>query len=131
MQAAILLEKFRIFPDELLKRDIIAKIYCEGLTSNHIKTPFIQSDTTSSWAQFTIEVDNPDRLADELSKLGIPTARYYPRPTHLQTAYINYPCDPKGLPHTTAAMRTVISLPMHAYLDDKMQSDIILSLIHI
>jgi len=62
-------------------------------------------------------VDNPDRLADELSKLGIPTARYYPRPTHLQTAYKKYPHDPNGLPHTVAAMGRVISLPMHAYLD--------------
>ena len=125
LQAAILLEKLRIFPDELLKRNAIAKIYCEGLKSNSIKKPFIQSGITSSWAQFTIEVDNPDRLADKLSKLGIPTARYYPRPTHLQTAYINYPSDPNGLPHTVAAMRRVISLPMHAYLDEKMQSDII------
>ena len=125
LQAAILLEKLRIFPDELLKRDRIAKTYSRGLTSNSIKTPFIQSDTISSWAQYTIEVDKPDRLADELSNLGIPTARYYPRPTHLQTAYRAYPCDPNGLPHTTAAMRRVISLPMHAYLDEKTQSDII------
>ena len=125
LQAAILLEKLRIFPDELLKRDRIAKIYGPSLTSNYTKTPFIQSDTISSWAQFTIEVDNPDSLAVELSKLSIPTARYYPRPTHLQTAYINYPCNPNGLPHTTAAMRSVISLPMHAYLDEKTQSKII------
>jgi len=55
----------------------------------------------------------------------MPTARYYPRPTHLQTAYRDYPCDPNGLPHTTAAMGRVISLPMHAYMDEKMQSKII------
>ena len=69
-------------------------------------------------------MDKPDALGQELSDLGIPTARYYPRPTHLQTAYINYPADPKGLPSTEDAMSKVISLPMHAYLDRKTQSRI-------
>ena len=125
LQAAILLEKLTIFPDELEKRNEIAKFYQDGLKSNRIKTPQIPSHIISSWAQFTIEVDKPDALGQELSNLGIPTARYYPRPTHLQTAYMKYPADPKGLPSTEDAMGKVISLPMHAYLDRKTQSRIV------
>ena len=125
LQAAILLEKLTIFSDELEKRNEIAKFYQDGLKSNRIKTPQIPSHITSSWAQFTIEVDKPDAFGQELSNLGIPTARYYPRPTHLQTAYMKYPADPKGLPSTEDAMGKVISLPMHAYLDRKTQSRIV------
>ena len=125
LQAAILLEKLNIFPAELRVRNEIAQKYIDGLTSNTIKTPHLISDASSTWAQFTIEVDAPDDLAKRLLKEGIPSARYYPRPTHRQTAYTAYPCDPNGLPITDTASKKVISLPMHAYLDQDTQSKIV------
>lgn len=125
LQAAILLEKLTIFSDELEARNKIAKYYIEGLSSNMIVTPQVMAGAASSWAQFTIEVENPDALAAALKASGIPTARYYPRPTHLQTAYQAYPCEPGGLVHTDEARKRVISLPMHAYLDAKTQEKII------
>ena len=125
LQAAILLEKLKIFPEELHTRNEIAKKYINGLTSNTIKTPQLISGASSTWAQFTIEVEAPDELAKKLLKEGIPSARYYPWPTHSQTAYQTYPCDPDGLSITEAASRHVISLPMHAYLDKETQSKII------
>ncbi len=125
LQAAILLEKLNIFPDELRVRNEIAKKYIDGLASNTIKTPYLISGAYSTWAQFTIEVKAPDALAKGLLKEGIPSARYYPRPTHRQTAYKAYPCDPNGVPNTDAASKKVISLPMHAYLDDDTQMKII------
>lgn len=128
LQAAILLEKLTIFSDELKARNIIADKYIKGLSSNMIVTPRLISGAISTWAQFTIEVEKPDLLAARLSEEGIPTARYYPRPTHLQTAYQTYPCDPDGLVNTQSASRTVISLPMHAYLDDQTQDKIITSI---
>lgn len=125
LQAAILLEKLNIFPDELRVRNEIAQHYNEALKSNIITVPKLIPDASSTWAQFTIEVENPDTLAMKLNQAGIPTARYYPRPTHLQTAYSSYPIDPEGLPRTIAASKKVISLPMHAYLDNETQSRII------
>jgi len=125
LQAAILLEKLRIFQDEIQERNDIAKRYIDQLTGNFIKTPILIADGTSTWAQFTIEVELPNQLAAALGEAGIPTARYYPRPTHLQTAYLSFPNDPKGLPNTDAASHKVISLPMHAYLNKETQSKII------
>ena len=128
LQATILLEKLTIFPDELKARNNIANKYIKGLSTNMIVTPRLISGSISTWAQFTIEVETADLLASRLSEEGIPTARYYPRPTHLQTAYQPYPCDPDGLPNTQAASKKVISLPMHAYLDDQTQDKIITSI---
>jgi len=107
----------------------MAKIYNDKLSSNRIVTPQLISGATSTWAQYTIEVDDPDALANSLGKASIPTARYYPRPTHRQTAYQSYPLDPEGLIHTDAASKRVISLPMHAYLDEQTQAKIIQSII--
>jgi len=125
LQAAILLEKLKIFPAELKTRNEIAGRYIDKLKSNSITPPKLIKGATSTWAQFTIEVENPDALASSLKETGIPTARYYPRPTHLQTAYLNFPIDPNGLANTEAAMTKVISLPMHAYLNRDVQNEII------
>lgn len=125
LQAAILLEKLRIFPDELDARNKVAMNYSDQLSSNRIVTPHLIAGATSTWAQYTIEVEDPDALAVSLHKEDIPTARYYPRPTHLQTAYQSYPSGQEGLIHTDKASKRVISLPMHAYLDNEAQAKII------
>ena len=125
LQAAILLEKMKIFSDEIIERNHIANRYIDSLKSNTLKTPSLISGATSTWAQFTIEVENPNLLGQHLKNNGIPTARYYPRPTHLQTAYLQYPKDPNGLKITETVMNTVISLPMHAYLARATQNKII------
>lgn len=125
LQAAILIEKMKIFSQEIIDRNNIATRYIEQLTTNQIKPPTILPEAISTWAQFTIQVNQPDQLAQNLAQSNIPTARYYPLPTHLQTAYLDFPRDPKGLKNTEALMKTVISLPMHAYLDTQTQDKII------
>jgi len=125
LQAAILLEKMKIYPQEIIHRNNIANRYIQELKSNTLKTPTVIAGAISTWAQFTIEVEHPDNLATKLKASDIPTARYYPRPSHLQTAYSRFPCDPKGLLMTEKVMNTVISLPMHAYLDKQTQENII------
>ena len=99
--------------------------YIYKLSSNRIVTPSVISGMVSSWAQFTIEVEDPDALAGGLGKAGIPTARYYPRPTHLQTAYQSYPIGAGGLANTDGASKRVISLPMHAYLGAESQAKVV------
>jgi UDP-2-acetamido-2-deoxy-ribo-hexuluronate aminotransferase len=124
IQAAVLIEKLAIFPDEIVARNRIAKRYSAAL--GHVaKVPNVITGGTSTWAQYTIEVADRDGLQAHLKAAEIPTAIYYSRPTHKQTAYANFPLAPDSLPVTNAASGKVISLPMHPYLDETTQDRII------
>ena len=79
----------------------------------------------STWAQFTIEVADPDGFAKALRDKAIPTARYYPKPIHMQTAYSDYPCGAGGMSNTEDCIDKAISLPMHPYMDANTQDMII------
>ena len=123
IQAAILIEKLKIFADELEARQKVADRYAEGL-AGFVKTPVVIEGGVSTWAQYTIQHDHRDGLASHLRTKGIPTAIYYPIPMHQQAPYVTFP-TPGGLPVTEAASRHVISLPMHPYLETEMQDLII------
>lgn len=121
LQAAILLEKLSVFPQELVRRREIAACYTQQL-SDIVRTPFVPEDTQPSWAQYTVRLPNRmlrDRLRLSLSTRGIPSAVYYPKPLHLQGAFA-YLGVPKGaLPRSEEACEQVLSLPMHPYLSDE------------
>ena len=125
LQAAILLAKLEIFAEEIETRNRIASRYSEGLKGHVERVPAVMDGVISTWAQYTIEVESPDELAASLREAGIPTARYYPKPAHLQTAYANFPVAGNGLPNTESAMKKVISLPMSAYLGEDVQAEIV------
>ncbi|MEP6342069.1 MAG: DegT/DnrJ/EryC1/StrS aminotransferase family protein [Maricaulaceae bacterium] len=125
LQAAILLPKLAIFADEIEKRNIIANRYIDGLKGHVLRVPTVLDGVVSTWAQFTIEVQDHEAFAAALKEKNIPTARYYPKPVHMQTAYEHFPCSGNGLPNTTDCMGQVISLPMHPYLDEALQDMII------
>ncbi len=128
LQAAVLLEKLKVFPDEIEARNRIAARYEEGL-SECVIVPKIPSDRTSVWAQYTIRLPNLDReaIATHLQTKGIPTAIYYPKPLHLQTPYTAFPRS-GALPISERLAGEVLSLPMHAYLDAETQDRILASL---
>jgi len=115
LQAAVLLPKLAVFADEIERRNAIAARYSDGLKDYVSRVPHILGGVVSTWAQYTIEVEDRDTLADALKAKDVPTARYYPLPIHMQTAYRDYPISGNGLPNTEAARQKVISLPMHAY----------------
>ncbi|MCF6292727.1 MAG: DegT/DnrJ/EryC1/StrS aminotransferase family protein [Robiginitomaculum sp.] len=125
IQAAILLSKLSVFADEIEKRNAVATRYIDGLRSNSLRVPTVLAGVVSTWAQFTIEVADPDAFAAGMKEKGIPTARYYPKPIHMQTAYEVFPSQPGGLPNTEDCINNVISLPMHPYLDENTQDMII------
>lgn len=125
MQAAILRTKLNIFPDEIERRQKIAKRYSEALANNITQVPTIDENVVSIFAQYTIEVPDPDALAKALQADGIPTARYYPLPIHRQTAYRDFPISAGGLRNTDAAREKTISLPFHAYLEETDQDRVI------
>ena len=115
LQAAILLEKMAIFPEEIELRQEVAERY-NRLLSNTIKKPMIQAHSTSVYAQYTIEVDDREALQIALQGKGIPTAVHYPSGLHEQPIFkALYPANHR-FPITEYAARHVVSLPMHPYL---------------
>ena len=127
MQAAILIEKLKIFEDEIAARNRVAERYSRGL-SNVVTVPRLASGCTSVWAQYTIRVPkgvDRDGFAASLKAQGVPTAIYYPKSMHQQTAYRDFPVADGGLPVSERLSTDVISLPMHAYLDEPTQDRVI------
>jgi dTDP-4-amino-4,6-dideoxygalactose transaminase len=127
VQAAVLIEKLGIFEDEIAARDKVADRYARGL-GNMVGVPRLAGGCSSVWAQYTIRLPSGiDRngFAAALKSQGIPTAIYYPKSMHQQTAYRDFPVADGGLPASERLSRDVISLPMHAYLDEPTQERII------
>jgi dTDP-4-amino-4,6-dideoxygalactose transaminase len=123
IQAAILLEKLAIYADEIDRRNDIAARYSDRLRGL-VATPHVLAGARSTWAQYTIETDDRDDLAAHLKARGIPTAIYYPKPLHLQTAYRGFPVGAGGMANSENAAARVLSLPMHAYLAESAQDEI-------
>jgi dTDP-4-amino-4,6-dideoxygalactose transaminase len=126
IQAAILIEKLKIFPEEIEARNRAARHYSEKL-GNVAIVPSVPQGYTSVWAQYTIRLAPGlrDGLAAALKAEGIPTAIYYAKPPHRHEAYKRFPVADGGLPITEKLADEVISLPMHAYLDEATQDRII------
>lgn len=122
LQAAILIEKLAVYDEEIQKRQIVAERY-EAALRDVTATPRVMDGCTSVWAQYTIRVEASRRQAiiDNLKAKGVPTAVYYPRPLHQQTAYAGYPTAGNGLPVSERVSKEVLSLPMHPYLEEETQ----------
>lgn len=123
MQAAILIEKLAIFTDEIRLRNEVAGRYAR-LLAGVVKTPAVIAGGVSTWAQYVIEADDRDGLAAHLREAGIPTAQYYPKPLHKQTAYETFPGGDGGLAVSERVAHRVLALPMHPYLDETAQAAI-------
>jgi len=126
IQAAILLEKLKIFPEEIIARNVAAARYSSALAGLAI-VPHAGNRSTSVWAQYTLRLEpgRRDTLAAALKAQGIPTAIYYAKPLHRQAAYRDFPVVDGGLPVSERLAEEVISLPMHAYLEPPVQDRII------
>lgn len=124
IQAAVLIEKLKIYTDEITRRQKIAARYTAGL-QDVITTPSVPQDCTSVWAQYTVRTENRDALAAFLHEKGVPTMVYYPIPLPQQKAYHHYPLVEGGVPVSEKLAQTVLSLPMHPYLSEKVQDYII------
>jgi dTDP-4-amino-4,6-dideoxygalactose transaminase len=126
IQAAVLSEKLKIFPEEIEARDRVARRYAEAL-GDVTTVPSVPSGSTSVWAQYTIRLKpgTRDAFAAALKAEGVPTAIYYPIPLHLQQAYKQYPVGKGGVAVSEALAHEVISLPMHPYLDEPTQDRVI------
>jgi dTDP-4-amino-4,6-dideoxygalactose transaminase len=128
LQAAILLAKFDIFPEEIELRQQVANRYATLLGANsQIKVPSIPSGATSTWAQYSIlAADEEQRAAlqNKLKEAAIPTAIYYPQPLHLQSAFASLGYQKGDFPISEDCARRIFSLPMHPYLAEEEQKKI-------
>lgn len=126
IQAAILLEKLAIFPKEIVARNKVAARYHEQLGQlNSVIVPAVPKGLTSVWAQYTIRLpaERRDALSASLKDQGIPSVVYYPKPLHEQTAYRHFP-KAASMTNSTTLSKSVLSLPMHPYLDKTTQNQI-------
>jgi dTDP-4-amino-4,6-dideoxygalactose transaminase len=128
VQAAVLIEKLAIFPDEIVARRRIAARYAAGL-AGAVAVPTVMAGAASVWAQYTILIEQSqggrDAAAERLKAVGVPTAVHYPIPLNAQPAYRRYPVAPGGTPTADSLAGRVLSLPMHPYLDEETQDRII------
>jgi UDP-2-acetamido-2-deoxy-ribo-hexuluronate aminotransferase len=131
IQAAVLIEKLKIFPEEIVARERIARRYSAAL-ADVASVPKLAPGSTSVWAQYTIRLaeGRRDELAAALKPQGIPTAIHYPIPLHRQEPYRRFPVAEGGAPVSERLAEEVISLPMHAYLDEATQDRIIEAVRH-
>ncbi len=118
IQAAILLAKFEIFTDEVVRRNKVGEQYTAQINKMHptIVTPKIRPNCTSVYAQYSILVNNREQFIVKLKKLGIPTVVHYPTPLHLQPPFYN---NKLNFPVVENVATRVVSLPMHPYLSTK------------
>lgn len=123
LQAAILLEKFKLFPDEIERRQRAAAFYDRELgklaaQGARITIPWIAPENTSVYAQYTILAETRDALSQKLADEGIPTVAYYIAPLHLQPAFCYLGYKPGDFPVTENISANCLSLPMSPYLDE-------------
>ena len=115
IQAAILIEKLKIFQNELISREKVANLYSKNLPENII-SPTVSKEIKSAWAQYTITIHERDIIQTKLKENGIPSIIYYPIPLSRQAGYEKYPEVSSGLHVSNLLSESVLSLPMHPYL---------------
>lgn len=116
IQAAILIEKLKLFPEEVELRQTVAANYMEAL-DGLVTLPTILPGYTSVWAQFCPRHKDYPAIQEALKAEGIPSARYYPIPMHLLGAMKYLGCKKGDFPVTEACANDIFALPMHPYLD--------------
>jgi len=137
LQAAILLAKLDIFPEEVRLRGEIGQRYTDLIlgaetTEEHkgefngamaeIVPPYIESRNTSVYAQYTIQVSNREAIQQKLREADIPTAVHYPVPLNKQPSLSTEAFD---LSVSEELSGRVMSLPMYPYLKKAQQIELI------
>jgi dTDP-4-amino-4,6-dideoxygalactose transaminase len=128
LQAAILLAKFDIFPEEIELRQEVAQRYTQLLNQQgEVQAPAVVEGSKSAWAQYSALAHDEARrsqLRNRLKAADIPTAIYYPKPLHLQTAFKFLGYREGDFPISEDFSSRIFSLPMHPYLSNADQERI-------
>jgi UDP-2-acetamido-2-deoxy-ribo-hexuluronate aminotransferase len=124
LQAAILIQKLKIFNEELRKRQQVAAWYHE-LFGDDVEAPFVESFNVSSWAQYTIQVDDRDQVQAALRESQIPSMVHYPKGLHEQPIIAKIESQNLQFQHAERAARRVMSLPFYPYMTKDMVHEIV------
>jgi dTDP-4-amino-4,6-dideoxygalactose transaminase len=121
IQAAIVLAKMEIFREEMELRQKVAARYSALLKGRNVIAPAVPEGYSSAWAQYSIQSENRHEIMERLKTAGIPTAIYYPKPLHLQTAFSYLGYQKGSMPVSEKAADRIFSVPMHPYLTEEEQ----------
>ena len=124
LQAAVLLAKWETFEQEIAARARVGNRYTELLTG-HVETPAVEPHNSHVYAQYTIAAANRQQLQQRLTEQGVPTTVHYPIPLNLQPAFAHFRLGKGSFPKAEVAAERVVSLPMHAFLDEETQDRIV------
>ena len=126
LQAAILLAKFEIFPEEVELRDEVARRYTERFSrAQGFTAPQVLPGLRSVWAQYSVLSQERGAAMQRLKEAGVPTAVYYPLPLHLQQGYAYLGYHQGDFPVSEQVALKIFSLPMHPYLSEEEQDYIV------
>ena len=133
IQAAVLLAKMEIFDDEVAARARVASVYERLIVEafgrdGTVRAPWAEPFNTCVYAQYTVEVDRRDVVETRMKAAGVPTAVHYPMPLHEQPVFEHLGQPAGSFPRSEAAARRVISLPMHPYLAEEQQAQVVAAL---
>jgi len=117
IQAAILLEKLKLYDEELEQRNRVAASYTNKL-NDILVTPVIPDGQSSVWAQYSVQSEKREKIRSALEEKGIPSAVFYPVPIHRSTAYEHLKYSVGAFPTSEAVSKQIFSLPMHPYLKE-------------
>jgi UDP-2-acetamido-2-deoxy-ribo-hexuluronate aminotransferase len=133
LQAAVLLAKFERFEWEVAQRQKVGANYTEQFNKHcpSIVTPYIEAHNTSVFAQYSILVENRDKIIKQLNEQGIPTSIHYPTPLHLQPVFSHLKQVKGNFPIAEAISNKIISLPMGPDLGAHQQSHVVKCLVTI
>ena len=118
LQAAVLLAKFEVFADEMVRRQQIAERYTAGLR-DVVSTPDIAAGYRSAWALYTVRIADRDRVRKDLSDAGIQTGLFYPTPLHRHGAFQPWVAPDESHPVAEQLSQDVLSLPIYPDLTDR------------
>ena len=124
IQAAIVLAKMEIFSEEVELRQKVAARYASLLKECNVVAPAIPEGYSSAWAQYSIQSENRHEIMGRLKNADIPTAIYYPKPLHLQTAFSYLGYEKGSMPVSEHVADRIFSVPMHPYLTEEEQARI-------
>ena len=119
IQCAIVDVKLKYYTKDLALRQEVAQKYTEALNEKDLVLPFVDTDATSAFAQYSIRVKNRDELQARLKEQGIPTAVHYPMPLHLQECFEYLGYNKGDFPISEKVSEEIMSLPMNPYVSDE------------
>ncbi len=134
LQAAILLAKMEIFEDEVQARSRIGQRYSQQINAAlngkaDVVTPYVQPHNLSVYAQYTLEVPNRPQFEERMKAQSIPTAVHYPVSLHQQPVFANLGYKQGDFPMSERIANRVVSLPMHPYLTDAQQDQVVAAVV--